>query len=69
MGFYEDDRIRNKQLKYLISRAECKISALKQQGLSGARLLSLLKSRSEDTSLNETEREIYKVATKLTELL
>ena len=68
MGFYEDDRIRRKQRKYLIQEAGKKIDAFKLKGITGARLLNLLKNKSVDTSLNESEREIYTMATQILEV-
>jgi hypothetical protein len=69
MGFYEDDRIRAKQRKYLLQKAEEKITLAKQTGMSDARILNLFKSKVSDTTLNETEREIYKVAVGILEAL
>ncbi len=65
MGFYEDDRIRRKQRKFLLAQAEARIEKLIKEGISGARLLNLLQTKTTDTSINETEREIYATAVEL----
>ena len=67
MGFYEDDRIRSKQHKYLIRQAESTIQQLRDQGITDARILSLCRQKSTDTTLNETQRDVYAMAVTLLE--
>jgi hypothetical protein len=67
MGIYEYDRIRHKQQRYLTQQAESEIQRLRDQGITDARILNLCRQRSTDTTLNETQRDIYTVATKLME--
>lgn len=62
MPFYEDDRIIRKQRRYLIQKAEMELEQLKKDGITGAKLMNLLKARSIDTTLNETQQDIYKMA-------
>jgi len=62
MGFYEDDRIRSKQRRFITQEAEKIIAEFRLKGLSDEMMIDAFKVAQFSSYINETEKEIYQAA-------